>query len=189
MANTIQPIRKSHARLYKLTDANLCTHGGYQWVIGETRETSGTGPLCASGWLHAYSHPDIAILLNPIHADYRPCRLFEAEGSGIYLSDQSLKVGVSRLRLLRELPVPVFSAWERAAWAVFVVRSTPGRTSIPQWEEWADQFLAAGPQAVGAAWAAANAAAAAAAAPDTTFSLLRPHAEFLAWRQSHRQIE
>ena len=30
---------------YKLTDANMKTHGGTQWAIGEWRETSGQGTL------------------------------------------------------------------------------------------------------------------------------------------------
>jgi hypothetical protein len=28
---------------YKLTDADIQTHGDYQWVVGEWRETSGVG--------------------------------------------------------------------------------------------------------------------------------------------------
>jgi hypothetical protein len=36
--------------------------------------------LCGPGWLHAYESPLVAAFMNPIHADFRKPRLFEAEG-------------------------------------------------------------------------------------------------------------
>ena len=56
-------------KLYKLTDEKMQTYNGFQWVLGETHETNGEGNLCGPGWLHAYTDPLLAILLNPIHAN------------------------------------------------------------------------------------------------------------------------
>ena len=54
---------------YKLTNQEMQTHNGFQWELGEWQETSGEGGLCGPGWLHYYSDPLLAVLLNPIHAD------------------------------------------------------------------------------------------------------------------------
>ena len=141
MAADIRRITRPHATVYKLTDANMRTYGGYQWTLKEPKQSSGEGELCTSGWLHCYGHPDLAVWLNPIHASYRPCRLFRAEASGVYRSDGSLKMGVSQLTLLEELPVPQFSRLELTALAIHVVREIPNRQKIPTWETWANKVL------------------------------------------------
>ena len=53
---------------YKLTTQDLTTYNYTKWVLNEWKETSGTGKLCTEGWLHCYTSPLLAILLNPIHA-------------------------------------------------------------------------------------------------------------------------
>ncbi len=142
MADTIQPIRRNARPVYKLTDASMKTHGGYQWELGRTQTVSGKGPLCSAGWLHVYSHPDLAVILNPIHANFSYPRLFRAEASGVYLSDRSLKAGVSSLTLIEELPLPIFSHLDLVAWLIFQLRALPKRPIIATWEQWADRTLA-----------------------------------------------
>jgi hypothetical protein len=56
--------------VYKLTDQHLQTYQGYQWAVGERREFPGTGDLCGAGWCHAYTHPLLAVILNPIHVGF-----------------------------------------------------------------------------------------------------------------------
>ena len=50
--------------LYKLTDGDGQTRGGTQWGPGVSHSGTGKGELCGPGWIHAYEHPLIAVLLN-----------------------------------------------------------------------------------------------------------------------------
>src|SRR3989304_4485465 len=70
---------------YKLTDQQMRTYGDCQWTLGEWKETSGEGNLCGPGWLHFYTHPLLAALLNPIHANIQNPRLFRVEAEGATL--------------------------------------------------------------------------------------------------------
>ena len=56
-------------KLYKLTDQNHQTRNNTKWGAGVTHTASGQGDLCTAGWLHAYTSPLLAVLLNPIHAN------------------------------------------------------------------------------------------------------------------------
>ena len=71
-------------KLYKLTDEHNKTHGGTEWGKGVTHRAKGGGKeLCTQDVIHAYKHPLLAILLNPIHANFGKVRLWEAEGEVI----------------------------------------------------------------------------------------------------------
>ena len=83
--------------LYKLTDAQAQTHGDTQWGDNVEHTAPGTGPLCSAGWIHAYTDPLLAVLLNPIHAKFSSPRLWEADGD-VGATDHGLKVGCTRLR-------------------------------------------------------------------------------------------
>jgi hypothetical protein len=103
-------------KLYKLTDENMCTYNNTQWVLGEWKETDGEQQrLCTDSWLHAYESPFIAVLMNPDHRNFTNPRLFEAEGDGYYLDDNGLKCGVSKLRLVKEIPLPVVTNKQKDA--------------------------------------------------------------------------
>jgi hypothetical protein len=143
------------------------TYNGYQWQLSQQRETSGQGELCGPGWLHVYSDPRVAVLLNPQHAAFSSPRLFRATAEGVYRSDYSLKAGVSRLTLVKELELPIYySHVELVVFAILATRAIPGRKPVPEWEVWADSVLATGQleteaaRAARAAWAAAEAEAA-----------------------------
>jgi hypothetical protein len=100
----VQPTTR---KLYKLTDPNLYTYGSAKWRIGKWKETDGIIPhLCTGSWLHAYTDPYVGVLMNPIHGNFAKPRLFEAEGEGYYLNDNGLKCGVTRLRIMKEIPLP-----------------------------------------------------------------------------------
>ena len=90
-------------KLYKLTDENSKTRGDTSWVTGEWREAPCSGELCGPGWLHAYESPLVAVLLNPIHANFKSPHLWLAEGDGAVLRDGSLKIGVQRLHVVKHL--------------------------------------------------------------------------------------
>jgi len=106
-------------RCYKLTDKDGQTHGGCQWGEGVTHETSGEGELCGSGWLHAYSDPILAVLMNPVHGDFAPrtMLIWEANGEGEYLDDHGLKYGFTKLTTIRQIPVPVVTTQQRVRFA------------------------------------------------------------------------
>jgi hypothetical protein len=46
-------------------------------------------------------------LFNSIHGNFTNPRLFEAEGDGEFLDDYGMKCGVTKLRLVKEIPLPV----------------------------------------------------------------------------------
>ena len=81
MAQEIRPLRKD-AVVYKLTDQHMKTYGGYPWELGKTNTVSGTGELCSSGWLHIYSHPGPALLLNSVHGNHHARPPFKGGGEG-----------------------------------------------------------------------------------------------------------
>jgi hypothetical protein len=150
--------------LYKLTDPNLVTHKGFTYTPGQWTPTlSGEGNLCGPGWYHAYTHPGLALLLNPIHANYQPCRLWEAEGE-IGRTDYGLKVGVRRLRLSHELMVPTLTSEQRVTFALYAALAV---YRAPRFVNWAKDWLAGTDRtqeaAAWAAWATEEEARAAAA--------------------------
>lgn len=93
--------------LYKFTNDDLTTYGNTKWVLGEWHETLGDiDKLCNSAWLHAYEDPYVATLIYPKHVNYSSKRFFKAEGDGKFLSNQDGKCGVTKLRLVEEIPLP-----------------------------------------------------------------------------------
>ena len=126
--------------VYKLTDKNLRAHGGFQWKIGERVSASGTGPLCTDGWLHAYEHPLLAVLHNPIHANYSPCRLFRARGTGKILRDGMLTLGCKHMVLVKEISVPEITITQRVTYGILCARAVVPETNTV-WHLWADNWL------------------------------------------------
>ena len=104
-------------KLYKLTDQSGQTRNATQWGPGVTHEASGEGELCGHGWLHAYTHPLLAALLNPIHANFQEPVLWEAEGE-IWLYDHGLKVGCRKLTTLRQIPLPAVTLEQRVEFGI-----------------------------------------------------------------------
>ena len=103
--------------LYKLTDADGRTHGGCQWAEGVEHTAPGTGELCTAGWLHAYTHPLLAVLMSPAHVSWwRTARLWEAEGD--VGKNDGIKVGCTRLCTIREIPRPVVTDEQRTRLAL-----------------------------------------------------------------------
>ncbi len=167
-------MKQEVATIYKLTDMNMKTYGGYPWVLGKWNHTSGKGDLCGPGWLHAYTSPVLAELLNPIHANFREYRVFRGEASGPVISDSGLKVGYTNMRITEELPRLHITTENRIrfgiACACRVYTSAKYRAWAGRWVSGADRTEAAARTAVraaaAAAWATEAAAAAAAAAAE-----------------------
>jgi len=169
--------------LYKLTDENMKTRGGFQYVLGVQAEAKGKGrELCSGALLHAYEHPLLAVLHNPIHADFRKPRLFKAETKCKLVKDGAMKCGVKKLMLIEEMPLPAITTEQRIRYAIgcaLTVYADPGfgkwaqnwlnktdrsRSAWVAWAAWAAEAAARSAQAAAAAARAAAEAAARAAA-------------------------
>jgi len=124
--------------IYKITTQDNTTHSGYIWEPGTWYETDGSGHLYLDGWIHAYTDPLLAILLNPIHAGIENPKLWEAEGDGRREDDHGLKVGYTRMRIVREIDVPVVSQESRVRFAIYCAREVFDNTD---WNSWADKWL------------------------------------------------
>src|ERR1035437_3754730 len=104
---------------YKLTTKDLTTHNGFKWEIGKEVTTDGSGNLCSRGWLHCYSNPVLAIILNPIHANITNPHIFEVECSGENKTDKGLKEGFTSMKITKKLVIPVLSATQKVAFAIY----------------------------------------------------------------------
>lgn len=93
-------------KLYKLTNQDMFTRNDCRWTIGEKIELPvvPNPQLCSDQVLHSYKSLDLGLLLNPIHADIKNPRCFEAEGD-ICVEDYG-KAGSPTLVLTKEIPLP-----------------------------------------------------------------------------------
>lgn len=155
-------------KYYKLTDKNLQTYKGCQWVVGDWKETSGEGELCSEGWLHCYHHPLLAVLHNPIHANIFEPLVWEVEVGGKYLNDNFIKCGFTKMRLVKQIELPVVTTNQRVAYGIYssleVYENTEYRRWAENWLNGTDRSITAAAVARTAARAAAEAARAAAEA-------------------------
>jgi hypothetical protein len=119
-------------KLYKLTNKKHQTRNNTQWGEGITHTASGSGELCSGGWLHAYTDPLLAVLLNPIHAAIKHPVLWECEGE-VGKSDHGLKVGCARLTTIRQIELPVITCEQRVTWAILCVLGVYKYASFSAW--------------------------------------------------------
>jgi hypothetical protein len=119
--------------LYKLTDEKFQTHNQTQWGEGIEHTTSGTGEMCSRGWLHAYADPYLAVVFNPVHANFANPVLWEAEGE-IGKTD-GLKVGTTRLKTVRQIELPLVSTNARVRFAIYAVLEVYTESSFVEWTQ------------------------------------------------------
>ena len=143
-------------KLYKLTTQDNKTKNDTLWApeVTHTAKESGDG-LCSGSWIHAYSHPLVAMIMNPNHANIRNPKLWLAEGApGCY--DGQLKLGCKSLTTVRELIVPVISLESNVVFAIDIALAVFNDASFA---EWANGWKSGGNRSCAAAYAAADAAA------------------------------
>jgi hypothetical protein len=133
--------------LYKLTDENSRTYNDTQWGPGIEHTASGRGGLCAPGWLHAYTDPLLAVLLNPIHSDFLDPQLWEANGD-VGKTENGLKVGCTKLRTTRQLDVPRITTEHRVRFAILCAKQV---YHAENFVTWADAWLNGADRSVNAA--------------------------------------
>jgi len=112
-------------KLYKITNRYDRTHGGCQWGEGAEHTAPGGGELCTAAWIHAYTDPLLAVLFNPVHAnfDLGAAHLWEAEGD-VGIHAYGVKVGCTRLKTLRRIPLPDFPCAARVRFIALGLRQT-----------------------------------------------------------------
>mgnify|MGYP001599669529 CR=1 FL=1 len=93
-------------KLFKLTNLDGLTKKNTQWGDNVTVSLpkKENPRLCTSVVIHAYKDINLACLLNPIHGDYNPYRIFEAEGE-IVVEDWG-KCGCFSLTTISEIEKP-----------------------------------------------------------------------------------
>ena len=141
-------------KLYKLTDSCGKTRNDTQWGPGVSHSGTGEGELCGPGWIHAYEHPLIAVLLNPIHASFENPRLWEAEGE-VVLREGQLECGCKTLTTVREIPLPKITTEMRVRFAILSAKSVCA--AYLAWNAWADKWLSGKDRTQAAAEAAREA--------------------------------
>jgi len=123
---------------YKLTTQDLTTYNDTKWVLNEQKKTSGEGQLCNSGWLHCYTSPLLAILLNPIHANITNPKLFKCEVEGKCLEDNGLKEGWTMMRIIEEIEIPQLTPVNKAAFGILCALEV---YKDKKWIKWANNWL------------------------------------------------
>ena len=93
-------------KLYKLTDQNMETHYGFKWELNKARRIKKCEfpRLCTNDVFHVYKDKNLALIMNPIHANIPTPILFEARGNIVV--DEWDKAGVFELTLVKELQYP-----------------------------------------------------------------------------------
>lgn len=125
--------------VYKLTDQRGQTKNNTQWGEHVTHCTDGHGSLCGPGWLHAYEHPLLAVLHNPVHNNFHNPRLWEAHASGEVLRDGQTKLGTTMLTTIREIPLPIVTRAQRVAYAILC--ASVWADPHGAWWRWATRWM------------------------------------------------
>lgn len=127
--------------LYKLTTQDWKTRAGYDnetlWGPGITRKGTGKGKLCSKGFIHAYTHPLLAVLFNPIHANIANPVLWQCRGT-IAKSDYGIKVGCVELTTIRRHKLPEITTVQKIAFGILCAKQTITNAA---WNLWADNWL------------------------------------------------
>lgn len=149
------------ATVYKFFNSDMTTYGGYQWEVGEWRETSGEGELCGEGWLHAYDDLLVGVMMNPIHGNFDLSKAvaYRCEAEGERKEDNGLKVGYTRLRPVERIDIPAVSLSQRVAFGILVSLEVYHEEKYIAWAKaWLSGEDRGEAAARAAAWAAAWAA-------------------------------
>lgn len=157
-------------QLCKLTTQSMTTHGDTLWVLGEWQSPAvsfGKVRPCTSTVLHFYSHPLIAVLMNPVHAAIDAPRLFGIEVAGCIETDGTKHWTTGRVRLVEEIELPLVTADQRIKFAILCAKEV---CSDSAWLAWADKWLSGKDRTAYAAADAASAADAARAAAEAAYA-------------------
>ena len=135
------------------------TQNNTQWGENVTHEATGDiqKGLCSDAWIHAYTHPLLAVFMNPVHARIKNPILWEGKGEG-EAKFESEKCGFRKFTTLRQIPLPEVTDVQKITFGILCVKEV---YKDPSWNQWADKWLSGEDrtEASAAAYAAADAAA------------------------------
>lgn len=146
-------------KLYKFTSSYMDTG----WNSGARHLKWGPGvchcavgrpdqPLCTSAWIHAYTDPVLAVMVDQVFGGYNTNnrgRLWEAEGL-VQITD-GLKVGCRKIKTLVEMAIPPITPLQFVRFAHICTESTcrfwesyaanrwfrePTIYNMPTWPKW-----------------------------------------------------
>ena len=124
---------------YKLTTQEGKTRNETQW--GENISHEATGDikqgLCSDAWIHAYTHPLLAVLMNPAHAMIKNPIHWEGKGEG-EAKFEPLKCGFRKFTTLRQIPLPEVTDVQKIAFGILCAKEVYKDSS---WNQWADKWL------------------------------------------------
>lgn len=142
--------------LYKLTTKDYKTRKGKYnectWGKGVSHSGTGHGGLCGPGYIHAYTHPLLAVFLNPLHAGIEDPVLWECGGE-VARSDRGLKVGCVTLKTVKRIPLPRVTIKQRTAFAILCAKYVCRNR---KWVRWANAWLRGDDRSKASAIAAAK---------------------------------
>jgi hypothetical protein len=127
--------------VYKLTDKDGYTRRGKEnqikWQVGTVKTVGGKGDLCTDQWIHAYEHPILAVLHDPVHGEYGDTtRMWECEtDDGVIKRDGQMKLGTTKLHILREMKKPKVTLYQRIAYAISCSLRVYAEESYVLWAE------------------------------------------------------
>ena len=122
---------------YKLLNKNRTTCNNTHWPIGQWVEAQGdpNQGLCSDGWLHCYDSPELALFLNPIHANISDPIVCEVEVEGKSRNDKGLKRGYRRMRVTKDLAIKRPTTEQCVRFAILCVKQV---YKDDAWNAWAD---------------------------------------------------
>ena len=107
--------------VYKLMTDTDRTRVGWpnetHWPEGAEHTAPGGGELCTSAYIHAYRTPLQAVFMDIFHGQYLPYAKLRECDADVELDDGT-KLGCTRVRAGREMPIPSLSAEQRVEIAI-----------------------------------------------------------------------
>ena len=160
---------------YKLVSQDYKTYGNTDWTTNEWKSAEGNRGLCTSGCFHAYESPELALFMNPIHADIENPRMLEVEVKD-FVANDGTKIGYRKMRRIREITFVVPTVEQRVKFAIYAAKEVYKDSNFVIWaNNWIsgkDRSTEAARAAEAAAsWAARDAARAAAWAAKSNLDL------------------
>jgi len=99
----------------------------------------GKGRLCTKHWIHAYTDPILAVLMNPIHGKYDTYtgHMWECEGE-IGRRNGDRKVGCKKLTTIKRIDMPRITIEQRIRFAILCAKKV---CKDRKWNKWANNWL------------------------------------------------
>ena len=145
---------------YKLLSQDMMSNGNTKWEIGvkKIKKDTGNYKMCTNNVFHCYSHPVLALFLNPIHANIENPRIFKIKVDRIVASD-GLKQASLEQTIIEELIIPKPTLIQTTAFGIICAKHIYKNIKF---QSWANNWLSNEDRSSHAAEAAARAAARAA---------------------------